>query len=73
MTIKTKFNVGDEVWLMENNKPKNYEVFDIEVKVFTNHFNVVLTRESYCLAKNSRHWELADALFATKEELLRSL
>lgn len=33
MEIKTKFNVGDKVWVMHNNRPKEIQVGAIKIKV----------------------------------------
>ena len=71
MTIETKFNIGDEVWFMKENKPTKKVVDFIEIiaasttsKSFIQYglkMEVVVERvtEKY--------------LFSTKEELLKSL
>lgn len=33
MEIKTKYNVGDEVWIMRDNKPTKIEISNITVEV----------------------------------------
>ena len=33
MEIKTKYNVGDKVWIMRNNKPEKIQISNIEVEV----------------------------------------
>ena len=33
MEIKTKFNVGDKVWIMRDNKPENIRIDGVEIEV----------------------------------------
>ena len=33
MEIRTKYNVGDEVWIMRDNKPEKIRIDGIEVEV----------------------------------------
>lgn len=33
MEIKTKYNVGDKVWIKRNNKPEKIQISNIEVEV----------------------------------------
>lgn len=70
MTIETKYNIGDEVWLMYKNKAVSSSIFRIEVKVDL-HLSV---RIIYYLSGSScAEFYSEDKLFPTKEELLKSL
>lgn len=66
MTIKTKYNIGDCVWFMYENKPCFEQIGSISirptVRIFYN-FSIGLTEIS----------KLEKAVFSTKEELLKSL
>lgn len=33
MEIKTKFNVGDKVWIMRDNKPENIRIDGVEIEL----------------------------------------
>lgn len=75
MTIETKHNIGDEVWIemwviADGKKYKKVRVFGVTVNVRTNGDIIIeyaLTRSGYYYARNE------DAIFPTKEELLKSL
>ena len=76
MTIVTKFNKGDEVWYMKNNKPAWIIISAIEVfYVGTNQDKISynaydgLTPVTWLDHSNLRE----DTLFLTKEDLLKSL
>ena len=65
MTIETKYNIGDEVWLMYRNKTYNAYV----EKVIP--FNDITTYMLRSFAGKRRYPECD--LYPTKEELLKSL
>jgi hypothetical protein len=70
MTIETKYNIGDEVWLLYNNKAVSSRIFRIEVKVDLR----LSARIIYYLSgSNIDEFCSEDKLFRTKEELLKSL
>lgn len=74
MIIETKYNIGDKVWLMEDNKPKEYEIIGFTVNkgkmrtteqfLFTDNNYILLDFPFRCQEHN---------IFKTKEELLASL
>lgn len=66
MTIETKYNIGDEVWFIYENKPCFEQINGISirptVRIFYR-FQVGLTEIS----------KMEKEVFKTKEELLKSL
>ena len=70
MTIETKYNIGDEVFLLIRNKVERYPIVDIRIDV-----NYKRTNTGYRLQTQAGHTEYysEDELFPTKEELLKSL
>jgi len=68
MTIETKFNVGDECWLMDENKPIKSKIVRIYINIF---------KDSHFVKYEL--WDKEDGLvddseiITTKEELLASL
>ena len=68
MTFNTKYSPGDEVWVMEYNKPQKYIVDEVEVAA-SRDSNYI---PQYTMVRNpSRFCE--DRLFKTKQELIESL
>lgn len=71
MTIETKFNIGDEVWFMKENKPTKKVVDFIEI------ITASTTSKSfiqYGLKMEGVVERVTEKyLFSTKEELLKSL
>ena len=71
MTIVTKYNIGDEVWFMDNNKPTKGIVAKLDIDVsrkgdwYIEHYKVE--------AIGFLHFKVGQDLFPTKEELLKSL
>lgn len=69
MTIKTKYNIGDEVWIYYNMKP---------IKMVVTHINIYCRKRDY-LTKEIRYVVNGSisfderALFPNKEELLKIL
>lgn len=74
MTIETKYNIGDEVWLMYENKAITAQVIEMNVAIGINFYSEV---DAKCFCKiKCPHFtrEIHDShLFPTKEELLKSL
>lgn len=71
MTVETKFNIGDVVWLMKENKPTTRVVSFIEI--------IAASTTSECFIQYGLKVEgivervVENHLFSTKEELLKSL
>ena len=68
MDIKTKFNVGDKVFYMRDNRVQSGEVKGMEVLIHISKANVIV----YVSPGDSRGYT-EDVLFESKEELLKSL
>lgn len=81
MTIETKYNIGQEVWFMWNNKPTFQKIAAIEAyvgaRVLPSYYvepyeiNPFKVADSDVIPYNRRFHE--NRLFPTKEELLKSL
>ena len=67
MTIETKFNIGDEVWFMYENRPMSMRVMHIELYISCNKVKRQYI-DKYGSYRVSEH-----KLFRTKQELLDSL
>ena len=71
MTIETKYNIGDEVWFMENNRATTGIVVKLDVDIartgdwYIEHYKVEANGFQFC--------KVGQNLFPTKEELLKSL
>lgn len=71
MTIETKYNIGDEVWFMNNNKPARGTVIKIDIDIarsgdwYIEHYKVE--------ADGYQHIKVGQNLYPTKEEMLKSL
>ena len=70
MTIETKYNIGDEVWVMYNNKPM--EVLIKRISCYCGRWGHLLKEDIMYLVDNDCCFN-EDELFPTKEELLKSL
>lgn len=68
MNIETKYNTGQPVWLMSENKPWNPVIDSIEVTIFQSE-----KRSVYYSFQNSRVKANEELVFPSKEELLKSL
>lgn len=66
MTIETKYNVGDNVWLMHENKARLLTITNIDIHILCSE-----VKTKYILGGKGSYSEAE--LFATKEELLNSL
>lgn len=75
MELKTKYNIGDAVFFMHNNKVNNSYVKNIEVKVNPDSNGLYpephVSVEYHVTINNARYYECE--LFSTKEELINSL
>ena len=71
MTIETKYNIGDEVWFMKENKPTKRVVDFIEIIAASTTSKSFI---QYGLKIGSVVERVVEShLFPTKEELLKSL
>lgn len=68
MKIETKYNIGDEVWCMQNNRCICAKVESI--RIMTHNFTSRIEIEYFIEA---REWIEEMGLFPTKEELIKSL
>lgn len=68
MEIKTKFNVGDKVFYMRDNRVQSEEVRGIQVLIHRSEVNIIV----YVSSGDKRGYA-EDVLFESKEELLKSL
>ena len=69
MIIKTKYNIGEEVWFMEENEPTSDVILSIEINLYKGKQFI-----EYLFANDSYPYGLNESeLFSTKEELLKSL
>ena len=77
MTIETKYNIGDEVWFMEDNKACSRVIEAINVTHYGE--NLTILRYGYYLHPESSderlYWldQHERDLYPNKEELLKSL
>lgn len=71
MTIETKYNLGDEVWFMCENKV--YVSFIEDVRVKRNNKTTKIEYMVESMQKKDFGLKKESDLFPTKEELLKSL
>ena len=76
MKFITKFNKGDKVWFMSDNRPTEVEISAIKIMYVDNRSNHIKynAKDVVC----PRSWldytdVFEESLFKTKEELLKSL
>ena len=69
MIIETKFDIGDDVWVMLNNRPFNNLISLVSPGT---RIKEAAYRDSYRIEKSERSFYDTD-IFRTKEELLNSL
>ena len=72
MDIKPKYDLGQSVFFMKDNKVETSTIRQISIDVWYNRDNNIKERISYCLFSTDHFYEEKD-LFLTKEELLKSL
>jgi hypothetical protein len=71
MAIETRYNIGDEVWFMNENKV--YVSFIEDVRVKRNSKNTKIEYMVESMQKKDFGLKKEQDLFPTKEELLKSL
>lgn len=69
MKIETKFNIGDTVWAMNDNKALSFTVSRIDVSVVGNKVGISYMVSLYGLYLGREEQDI----FATKKELIESL
>ena len=70
MKIETKYNIGDEVWFLSYNSPRKARICVMSIYVQNSSEITIL----YSLNEKELYWHKNEQdLFATKEELLKSL
>lgn len=72
MEIKTKYDLWQEVFFLHNNKVHSFQIDSISVKVIALGGSEEEIEISYKLCGSTDSFDEKD-LFATKEELLKSL
>ena len=72
MEIKTKYDIGQRVFFMKDNKVETSAIRQIIIDVWYNRDKDIKERTSYGLFSTDRFYE-EENLFLTKEELLKSL
>ena len=73
MNIKTKFDVGDECWVMVNNKPTCLKIIGLYVTNNDSPEGIFTTIEYSVGSGDSARKYCENKLFATKEELIDKL
>ena len=78
MTIETKFNIGDEVWIMKDNRPRKFVVQGISVELVDGLYegcrHLGLDVISYEFGSRMSPLIYSEcSVFRTKQELLDSL
>ena len=68
MEIKTKFNVGDKVFYMRDNRVQSGEVRAMQVLIHGSEANIIVH-----VSFGDRRGYTEGVLFESKEELLKSL
>lgn len=78
MKIETKYNIGDEVWVMKDNRPKKFEVQGLSIELIDGlydscrHFGIDVIK--YDLGTRMFPLIYGECVvFPSKEELLKSL
>ena len=72
MDIKTKYDLGQSVFFMKDNKVERSAIKQISIDVWYNKDKEIRMRIRYYLFSADQFYE-EDNLFLTKEELLKSL
>ena len=78
MKIETKYDIGQEVWVMKDNRPKKLKVNGISVECLDGMYNSCIhfgiESVKYDLGERMRPMIYSEIyLYPTKEELLKSL
>lgn len=69
MKVNHKFDIGNMVWVMENNRPVRMEVRCVEITIES---MMGIYSVEYSFEYNGRKYS-EDKVFGTKEELIESL
>ena len=72
MDIKTKYDLGQSVFFMKDNKVETSAIKQISIDVWYNGYKEIRMRIQYYLFSADQFYGEED-LFLTKEELLKSL
>lgn len=72
MTIETKYNIGDEVWVMYQNHPFKSTIKGVYVE-YANDSQSDYLYKSYNIAEIYGMIYFEENIFPTKEELIKSL
>ena len=71
MEVNFKFDIGEQVWIMENNRPARFEVKNVKVEIES---PVKDHKVTYLLMNQGVQREVDEKMvFKTKEELVESL
>ena len=71
MEVNFKFDIGEQVWIMENNRPARFEVKNVKVEIES---LVKDHKVTYLLMNQGVEREVDEKMvFKTKEELVKSL
>lgn len=74
MTIETKYNIGDEVWLMYENRAITARIIEMDVEIRVNIMSDASVNCYYKIKCPLFTRKIHESLiFLTKEELLKSL
>lgn len=71
MTIETKYNIGDKVWLMFNDSVSNEKIEKISITVEKRNLDIYKT--IYYKLVNYSQWYEEQKFFSTKKDLIDSL
>lgn len=71
MTLYTKYNPGDEVWVMEYNRPQKYIIDKVEASASRGFKYIPQYTMAYSGSDAPKFTE--NMLFKTKQELIESL
>lgn len=76
MTIETKYNIGQTVWFMNDNKPTEKVIYKItigEIISFNNRPKIYYEIGRYGVDRIIEMIKVESELYITKEDLLKSL
>lgn len=74
MEIKTKFNIGDQVWWIKNGTPQTGKIVSLHTHVYNMSDLYISTEYDVWVESWASRIEILERLlFSTKEELLKSL
>lgn len=71
MIINAKFNIGDKVWAMVDNRPEELIIYGININIRKSKDDYTI-HIFYCISETSNKYP-EHSLFATKDELKNSL